>query len=393
QNDRLRYTNHGVKDSGCSFAFDDDTLKKYQIDTADRKERERSKVSIVDLEKSNNMLTTKALAESIGNVFVDGCDKGFYGNARGQIILAEEMIETFGLTAEQAYGKNFTWQYENGKNGNVIVDNDTNPNNTVPGNIGWNAPKSYLCYKYEVVGVIKKDISKKMREINNRDSAAPLNSAMIFARTSLVDDNGEILEPIITMRDDGDQYRKGLVATYTKEPDQLLKHNKQFIMIGANEYTNRAYYTGIYQNTNILFGAESYKDLDGKIADLAQVFKNCFGDGEASSEAKNRFGSSAFSNFNMIFTVFQYASLIMISIGGIIFFAAMVNLFNTIMHSVNSRKNYLGVMRAIGAQSNTIPKLYIFETLAIFRRALIWIAIFGGAICVGIKILIDMAFR
>ncbi|MEG2085181.1 MAG: ABC transporter permease [Clostridia bacterium] len=400
QNDRLNYDNNGGSsggsgyfDTGCKFGFNDDRLARYEINGSDNVLKERSKVAIVDLQKSNNMLTTKALTTAIGDIFVEGCNKGFYGNARGQIILAEEMVETFDLTPAQVYGKKFTWQYQNSSNGNVMLDDDNNPNNILPDNTRGNEFDCYLCYKYEVVGVIKKEVTQKMREIHGNYKILPLNSAMILARTSLVNDNGEILEPVLTLQEDEDQKRQSVIATYTKDAEQLKKQNQQFIMIGANVYSNAFGYKGVNPNTDILFGAESYKDLNNKITDLTQIFKNSFEDGNASLDAKGTFGSETFFSFSIIFTVFQYASLIMISIGGIIFFAAMVNLFNTIMHSVNSRKNYLGVMRAIGAQSKTIPMLYIFETLAIFRRALVWIAIFGGAICIGIKLAIDMAFR
>ncbi len=104
-------------------------------------------------------------------------------------------------------------------------------------------------------------------------------------------------------------------------------------------------------------------------------------------------GSPSYATFSMINFIITIAMSFAAVFAGIILFAALVNLFNTIMHSVNSRKNYLGVMRAIGARSSVIPKLYVSEVMRVFARAFVWIALIGGAICVGIKLLFDYLFK
>jgi len=76
----------------------------------------------------------------------------------------------------------------------------------------------------------------------------------------------------------------------------------------------------------------------------------------------------------------------------IILLTALINLFNTIMHSVQSRKNYLGVMRAVGAKSKDIPKLYFFEVIRMICIAFAWIAGIGIALCIVVKIVIDKIF-
>ncbi|MDE6967869.1 MAG: hypothetical protein K2P12_04345, partial [Clostridia bacterium] len=97
-----------------------------------------------------------------------------------------------------------------------------------------------------------------------------------------------------------------------------------------------------------------------------------------------------FGMINLVLTIVMSALSIF---AGIVLFAALVNLFNTIMHSVSSRKNYLGVMRAIGARSSVIPKLYLFEVLRVFAMAFLWIAVIGGGICIGVKFLFDYLFE
>ena len=92
----------------------------------------------------------------------------------------------------------------------------------------------------------------------------------------------------------------------------------------------------------------------------------------------------------MFYTIFTYISIILAIFGGIIFFATLLNLYNTIHYSVQSRKNYLGLSRAIGMKNNEVTRLYFIEIFQIFKRSYIWTAIFGGGICGGICYLFKM---
>jgi hypothetical protein len=49
-------------------------------------------------------------------------------------------------------------------------------------------------------------------------------------------------------------------------------------------------------------------------------------------------------------------------------------------------------MRAIGAKSNVIPKLYLAESITLFKRTFVWVTIFAGLLCTGIKIGLDYTF-
>ena len=73
--------------------------------------------------------------------------------------------------------------------------------------------------------------------------------------------------------------------------------------------------------------------------------------------------------------------------GGIIFFATLLNLYNTIHYSVQSRRNYIGMMRAIGMKSRNVISLFFTEVLQIFLKSYFWTAIFGGLICCGLSYL------
>ena len=83
----------------------------------------------------------------------------------------------------------------------------------------------------------------------------------------------------------------------------------------------------------------------------------------------------------------------MYSFGGIILFATLLNLFNTINYSVQVRRNYIGMMRAVGARRKTIPKLYLVEILLIFARSLPWVLVFGGGVSLALKLIVDSSFN
>lgn len=109
--------------------------------------------------------------------------------------------------------------------------------------------------------------------------------------------------------------------------------------------------------------------------------------------AVDYFANSMYSNFSMIHTIGKYIMLILYSFGGIIFFATMLNLYNSVNYSVQARRNYIGVMRAIGAKQKSIPRLYFFEILLIFARALPWVLVFSAGISYGIKAGVDALFK
>ena len=97
-----------------------------------------------------------------------------------------------------------------------------------------------------------------------------------------------------------------------------------------------------------------------------------------------------FASYRLFYNVFTYVCIILAVFGGIIFLATLLNLYNTIHYAVQSKKNYIGMMRAIGMKNKEVIRLYFMEILVIFMRAYIWTAIFGGLICGGICFVFDM---
>lgn len=91
-----------------------------------------------------------------------------------------------------------------------------------------------------------------------------------------------------------------------------------------------------------------------------------------------------FASYRLFYNIFTYVCIALAIFGGIIFFATLLNLYNTIHYAVQSKKNYIGMLRAIGMKNKEVLRLYLMEILVIFNRSYLWTAIFGGLICGGI---------
>ena len=335
----------------------------------------------------------------IDSYLLEGYDAGFNGDGKGQIMLNEQFIKALGLEFSQVYNKEFSLYYrDQGDTAFKTYDNDNDPNNTVDKNNPVSYIDAHLFKKYKVVGIVKGVNS------SSSDNTSIIEQAMITTDASLYNESGEVFAPVYnltTVDYGGGETSESYVATYDMTDDEITARSDEYIRTGIGAYymmeANYNYYGNGEEETPELIDtqytriqAKDYAALDDIVNSLTKDYEYIFG-----NDTKSYFMNStsqAFSTFNMVYTIFNYAFLVLFAVGGIILFSAIVNLFNTIMHSVQSRKNYLGVMRAIGAPPSTIPKLYLFETMRIFRRALTWVLFIGCGMCVGIKIGLDLAF-
>lgn len=53
------------------------------------------------------------------------------------------------------------------------------------------------------------------------------------------------------------------------------------------------------------------------------------------------YANSVYSNFFLLATIGSYLMLVLYTFGGIIFFATMLNLYNSVNYSVQARRNYM----------------------------------------------------
>lgn len=314
------------------------------------------------------------LPKFMSQVKVDNCFEGFKGDGKRQVIVSKNYLDMAGLTPQDVFRKRISVFFED-KYYYRKVEMGTE-------NVQMDAINHFLFQEFEVVGVI--DGSKYTdNDIRRAD--------MIFTKASYYDDTGKAMQESQYKLENGGYYiyQGDYKAKDEKAKDYVfpgaIYYNPRCVIEKYNENGNNSY--GNIENNVYLYQAKSYDDLNKQVG---RIYNAEYSKAFDSKDSFVGFITTPFvSQFQFVYKVFTIASVIGSIFGGVILFAALVNLFNSVKHSVDSRMNYLGVMKAIGAKDSTIPKLYFFEVLRIFLRAYVWILIIGSAICVGIKILLD----
>ena len=366
--------------------------------------------AIMDLKESGRQGFIPAkYAKKFGSVFVRGFDGGFTGGGKGQVILSEKFIEALGKQNSDFYGKSFRMAYSDA--GGVFVNPDTAANGQYyeyeqrPAQ--YPVPDRLFFDNYKVVGIIKADVTEWAVKTSANNYGVPqhyMANMMLFTSASLMIDEKTALDPKLTLiESDEDEFGRTdsyCVATYDQNAAEIDELNKEYLCLGANVFhskgstDSRYYYDGerpeMFSKVKVFADPLTYAELKSAASVLKAELAGVLGD--YTFVVSNFFVSDIYGSMDTMYTVFTYLILFLSVIGGIVFFAAMVNLFNSIVHSVDSRKGYLGVLRAVGGKRRLINMMYFAESLTIFRRAVIWIVAFTAAICIGIKLLIDWAF-
>ena len=324
------------------------------------------------------------LKKYIGKNYVSGCDAGFTGDGKRQVIISEKYLKWAGLKPEDVYQKEISVYFKDASrynDENIITGDDKHKFSGVLSH--------HLFQNFKVVGVLKDG------EFDNRD----IKGVSFIVTNASYYKNGEaVLAPILESKKEHDYTQYNY---YIKDIKANEERSSEYVYPGVNYYQDKATVRlddwsddtknggnneGIKEAVRVnvyFYQATDYADLEKTIKFVSPEYSKLSTD---SRELSGMFGSSVFTEASITNTILTFATLIGGIFGGVVLFAALVNLFNSVKHSVDSRKNYLGVMRAIGAKDATIPKLYFFEVLRIFLKAYIWIAIVGTAICFGIMV-------
>ena len=358
------------------------------------------------LSNQDNFVPQKVL-KKFPKIFVDGMDKGFTGDGKGQVILSEMFLQSIGVSNIEIYGKTFSIQYTDNPsdslrviNDSIYIDSDSNPSNDsygeIESNYRTNTKTSYFCYRFEVVGIVRKEVTdyakKAFKEYNYSEHI--MSNMMFFAQTSAVMPAGDALEPIITeyTSTNDDYISKRLLATYSFGEAAFQTLNEEYMCFGANNFNSfKRYGSDFYPQQTLFLDASNFAQLDSMVGSISSQLSEFFSFDY--SDPTFYLSSNLYSQLSLVYKIFTYLIMFLAIMGGIIFFAAMVNLFNSIVHIVDTGKKYLAVMRAVGAKNGVIPKLYLAESLTLFRRCLVWVVIFAGLICTGIKLALDSAFE
>jgi len=358
-------------------------------------------LQIIDTEVSENLFI-KSDEEAINgnNPLVAG--KTFSSNSIGEIMVSSNLLSQYNLEVSDVIDQKITITYELAS----YFDNVTTSKTEIDGSTlspYQNIPVTIL-KDYTIIGVFdsniyKTNVRKEMQDEESYGDQKPAYETYFWLTTdSLYNTMGHtyLAENIRIEEESGNgytYYNSGYY--YSNNPIELSKNarasNNVFIPLGMGASQKNVGNSQIPEfNTIIEF--ESYGHANDAVGLIDSLYKEGAVGAEEPSVTTG-YMQNTFENYRMFYNVFTYASIVLAIFGGVVFFATLLNLYNTIHYSVQSRKNYLGMIRAIGMKGVDVIKMYFVEIFQIFKRSYIWTAIFGGGICFGISFLFDMIMK
>ncbi len=382
-------------------------------------------VKVIDTERSNGAYVTKGIEEDLKKagkkVLAAGEGFGTTGT-KGKAMVSSVLLKELGVSAQDAIGRELTLtlygqfqsssNFANGNRYGYYLDNDANPNNSYTGSaddLSENAFAADVLSGFEIVGVVSEDYFK-LNSFTKSEPQIWITGESVYERTGGVR-SVKYLPALKSGESENESGNKNYyqIVTYSATGTEGIAtlaeraaEEKAFfpaipaVTFGTASKNGGSYYFGAYPESPYTSMTVQCKDYNAatKVASLIDgVFNRLSGESATGSYTSYNLATDAYQNFSMLNTVGGYLMLVMYTFGGIIFFATLLNLYNSVNYSVQARKNYIGMMRAIGAKKSMIPKLYFVEILLIFRKSLLWVLIFGGGISYGIKFAIDMLFK
>ena len=379
------------KDKTINLNFEDNNYYDGPRDRNDglNKKYIRPTIKFIHQNLSSQSYITQAEAsdlkkhQNVEELFIAG--EGFTGDGKGQVILSEIFLKQFKIEASDIINENIEIKLLANPDYSLFLDNDNIADNDfVEGSFNDIYDTLVTILKdYQVVGII----NEKLYNLQSRS----YDSHIWFHENSL--DSGGDYSPIITkQRREFETWHEDFnIITYPKgiEPtkDAIIQNGNVFLPFGIGaSYGDGSGNPYPFSTLNTIVQCKDYYSALAVEQHLNTFYNNVYGDRYFSIT------NETYSIFSMIYQTGLYLIVILFLFGGTIFFTTLLNLYNSINYSVQSRKNYIGVMRAIGANQSMIPKLYFVEVMLIFMRAFIWILIFSGLFSYGIKALIDLGF-
>ncbi len=359
-----------INKSDYPFSFNLDNQKK--INTT---------IKINDLKNNSKLFTSAEMDDLIGlsgdsNPFKVGT--GFYGDGKGQIIISELILDYLKIPSEYALLEKISVDYLAQVDG--YIDNDTNPNNEFVRD-GFVFYKGYinLLQDYEIVGVIKKELFTLPSRINE---------SQIWVSSSSIIEDDEYLLPysreIISNNE--------LINVYTYQNIDIVNYSKTivnngFIFLPIGLGANYAYNVNLevypYRVVSSIVQCDNFAWAMGIEKSIIREYKN----NNIIDYRPDK--NTLYIQIRNISTIATYVLFALVGFSFIVLITTLLNLYNTINYSVESRRHYIGVMRAIGAKGQDIKYLYFIEIVIILSRTLIWIFTIGGAVSIIIKYIVD----
>lgn len=328
-----------------------------------------------------------------GNALVAG--SGFSSNSANEIMISSKILEHYNLTVEDVLNKNMTITYELSYPDRATTSKTDITSSSLQPYSG--VPLTVL-KDYKVVGIYDARLYNSQVRLDMQKEYYQENSVyetyFWLTRDSLYGSSDKSYLPeLVTIEDDEGEYvRVENGYYYSDTPINLSKNarnnGKAFIPLGMGVSQNN-YGNNVIPLYNTLVEFESYSDANNAVSVISSILE-MGATGIDDPSISDNYAPDTFNNYRMFYNAFTYVCIVLAIFGGVIFFATLLNLYNTIHYSVQSRRNYLGMIRAIGMRGIDVIKMYFVEIFQIFKRSYIWSAIFGGGICFGISFLFKM---
>lgn len=355
-------------------------------------------LSALHYDKSGGKLITDAQLndyKKITNktsIFTNGSDFTVGSKGAKEIIIAERIASS----GKVNIGDKISLSY----NGNISVngsqmyiDNDNNPNNDFDFDNGQNSKQVnvQILDGYTIVGILANNYFDLVGNRNKPD--------MFITDSSLYSNINTLYAPTLKVTESmsGTYKQIRTVATYETSIEELsesaINDGKVFLGYGAGVSP----YYDLFNNNINYTPSHGGMTINAQFANYSQankVEKYLTNRAELISDnAYINLDNQLYENLKMMNMIGVIVISVLSIFGGVILFATLLNLYNSIQYSVEARRNYMGMLRAIGAKPKVIHRMYFTEIFIIFGKALIWTIIFGGGISVGIKFGFDAMFK
>jgi len=289
----------------------------------------------------------------------------FSENSKGEIMLSSKFVELYNL--EDVVGKYITISTLLNFNGNCTTNKYQCEHESLLTYNGFNVT---VLKDYKIVGVFNGDIY-------NTAIRTKMEESYFWVTTDSIN-RENMANPIYI---EGSPY-----YYYEKSPFEYTKDSTNggylFIPLGFGVDYNTNYSNTLYTSKYII-EFDSYSNANNAVNYVNSLIEKSTTSTEY-TDVDTHYMVGTFSDYRLFYNIFTYICIAFAIFGGIVFFATLLNLYNTIHYSVQSRKNYIGMLRAIGMKGKEVLTLYFVEISEVFLRSYIWTIIFGGLICGGV---------
>lgn len=314
----------------------------------------------------------------------------FSENSNKEIMISSDFLLHYNLNPDDIVGNTLSISYE--MKSTELVSSSLSTSNQEDFYMYYGMPIGIIS-DFKIVGVYNSKIysspaRKATTKISSTMASEYADQYFWITSSSLYNASNEAYMPKYHFIE-GEEYNQQFYY-YDKDVVTLSREAKNnnciFLPLGLGVVTNRYYEMSVAFSELVEFDSYDNANKASKIID-SYLEKSTTSTEDIGTSSK--YQNETFTNYQMFYNVFTYICIVLAIFGGIIFIATLLNLYNTIHYSVQSRKNYIGMMRAIGIKRREVLSLYFVEVLQIFMRSYIWTAIFGGLICGGLTVLVD----